>query len=133
MMRPFQEGTKQQGPQSASTTAQRYRKALPPSMQRVAISLAVKPLQIYPTRRRMTDWKSARSSLKGSTAKSSTARILTDTRNGFLADPIYGGNRDLAAWKMIGFPGTHYDYRDWMDHHNERVTLPVIGISNHPN
>jgi gluconate 2-dehydrogenase gamma chain len=28
MMGPFQEGTKQQGPQSAATTAQRYRKAL---------------------------------------------------------------------------------------------------------
>ena len=24
---------------------------------------------------------------------------------GMFADPIYGGNRDKAAWKMIGFPG----------------------------
>ena len=24
----------------------------------------------------------------------------------------------MAAWKMIGFPGTHYDYRDWIDRHN---------------
>ena len=30
--------------------------------------------------------------------------LLQDTRNGFFADPIYGGNRDMAAWKMIGFP-----------------------------
>ena len=50
--------------------------------------------------------------------------ILTDTQTGFLADPIYGGNRDLVSWKMIGFPGAHYDYRDWIDRHNERVTLP---------
>ena len=24
---------------------------------------------------------------------------------GAFADPIYGGNRDKAAWKMIGYPG----------------------------
>jgi hypothetical protein len=26
--------------------------------------------------------------------------------------------RDMVAWKMIGFPGARYDYRDWVDHHN---------------
>ena len=31
---------------------------------------------------------------------------------GFFADPLYLGNRDLAGWKLIGFPGTRYDYRD---------------------
>ena len=24
---------------------------------------------------------------------------------GFFSDPVYGGNRDKIAWKMIGFPG----------------------------
>ena len=28
------------------------------------------------------------------------------------ADPIYGGNRDMAGWKLVGFPGARYDYRD---------------------
>ena len=23
---------------------------------------------------------------------------------GFFADPIYGGNRNMAAWKMLGYP-----------------------------
>ena len=59
--------------------------------------------------------------------------ILKNTQNGFLADPIYGGNKDMASWKMIGFPGAHYDYRDWIDKHNQRVTLPSVGIANHPN
>lgn len=27
------------------------------------------------------------------------------TRQGFYADPIYGGNRDRMGWKVIGFPG----------------------------
>ena len=31
--------------------------------------------------------------------------LITHTRQGFYADPIYGGNRDRAGWKVIGFPG----------------------------
>ena len=27
------------------------------------------------------------------------------TMQGMFADPIYGGNRDKASWKMIGYPG----------------------------
>jgi gluconate 2-dehydrogenase gamma chain len=59
-------------------------------------------------------------------------QLLNDTQEGFLADPIYGGNRDMVAWKMIGFPGARYDYRDWVDRHNERFPLPPIGIAQHP-
>jgi Gluconate 2-dehydrogenase subunit 3 len=54
---------------------------------------------------------------------------LEDTRYGFFADPIYGGNRDMAAWKMIGFPGARYDYRDWVERHNERYPHPPISIA----
>ena len=71
--------------------------------------------------------------LDGADAKEFFKLILTDTQNGFLADPIYGGNKDMASWTMIGFPGAHYDYRDWIDKHNQRVTLPTIGIADHPN
>ncbi|MFL5296074.1 MAG: gluconate 2-dehydrogenase subunit 3 family protein [Phenylobacterium sp.] len=31
--------------------------------------------------------------------------IYQTVMEGMFADPIYGGNRDKAAWKMIGFPG----------------------------
>lgn len=31
--------------------------------------------------------------------------LLTNTIEGYFADPVYGGNRDMAAWRMIGFPG----------------------------
>lgn len=38
--------------------------------------------------------------------------FLQLTMEGFFADPIYGGNRDKVAWKMIGFPGLPASYRD---------------------
>jgi gluconate 2-dehydrogenase gamma chain len=31
---------------------------------------------------------------------------------GFFADPVYGGNRDMAAWKMVGYPGLPATYRE---------------------
>jgi gluconate 2-dehydrogenase gamma chain len=38
--------------------------------------------------------------------------FLQLTMEGFFADPMYGGNRDKIAWKMIGFPGLPASYRD---------------------
>jgi gluconate 2-dehydrogenase gamma chain len=136
MTGPFQEGTKQQGPQSASTTAQRYRKALTALDTACREKLGGKGFADLSDAQKddvIGGLEAGSFKLEGVDSKEFFVQILTDTKNGFLADPIYGGNKDLAAWKMIGFPGTHYDYRDWIDRHNERVTLPVVGISTHPN
>jgi gluconate 2-dehydrogenase gamma chain len=38
--------------------------------------------------------------------------LLTIAMEGFFADPMYGGNKDKAAWKMIGFPGLPASYRE---------------------
>ena len=54
--------------------------------------------------------------------------LLKDMQQGFFADPIYGGNRDMCAWKMIGFPGARYNYLDWIERHNERFPLPPVSI-----
>ncbi len=31
--------------------------------------------------------------------------LVTHTRQGFYADPIYGGNKGQVGWQVIGFPG----------------------------
>jgi gluconate 2-dehydrogenase gamma chain len=66
--------------------------------------------------------------LSGIEAKQFFTTLLKDIQDGFFADPIYGGNRDMCAWKMIGFPGARYDYRDWVSRHNERYPLPPVSI-----
>ncbi|MBZ9708553.1 gluconate 2-dehydrogenase subunit 3 family protein [Mesorhizobium sp. ESP7-2] len=38
--------------------------------------------------------------------------LLQLTIEGYFADPMYGGNKDAAAWKMIGFPGADAMYAD---------------------
>src|ERR1700756_4254496 len=55
--------------------------------------------------------------------------LLEDTRYGFFADPIYGGNRDNGGGKMIGFRGAPYDSRDGVEGHKERYPHPPISIA----
>jgi gluconate 2-dehydrogenase gamma chain len=41
--------------------------------------------------------------------------LLKNTVEGYFCDPMYGGNKDMAAWKMIGYPGVRGDYIDFAD------------------
>jgi gluconate 2-dehydrogenase gamma chain len=41
--------------------------------------------------------------------------LLQMTVEGFFSDPVYGGNRDMVAWRMIGFPGAYADYFEAVD------------------
>jgi gluconate 2-dehydrogenase gamma chain len=43
------------------------------------------------------------------------ATLLDLTMLGFFSDPLYGGNRDKAAWKMLGYPGLPATYADKID------------------
>lgn len=54
--------------------------------------------------------------------------MLQNAREGYLADPIYGGNRDMAGWKMIGFPGARYDYRPYVDRRGEDLQLIPVSL-----
>ena len=38
--------------------------------------------------------------------------LLDITMEGFFSDPIYGGNRNMASWKMVGYPGLPATYRE---------------------
>ena len=65
-------------------------------------------------------------------AKTFFKQLLLNTQEGFFADPLYGGNKDMAAWKMIGFPGARYNYRDFVKKHGERYPLPPVSILGRP-
>lgn len=56
--------------------------------------------------------------------------MLTNVKEGFLADPLYGGNKNMVGWKMIGFPGARYDYRDYVNIKGRRVELEPISLLN---
>lgn len=56
------------------------------------------------------------------------ALLLRNTREGYFADPMYGGNRDMAAWKMVGFPGARADFTDWIDQQGKPYPYGPVSI-----
>jgi gluconate 2-dehydrogenase gamma chain len=55
--------------------------------------------------------------------------LLNLTMQGFFADPIYGGNRDKVAWKMIGFPGVIAIYSEHIKtFQNKRYDVEPMSI-----
>jgi gluconate 2-dehydrogenase gamma chain len=51
--------------------------------------------------------------------------LLSMTMEGFFADPAYGGNRNAASWKMLGFPGLPATYADkFEEYRNKRYVAP---------
>ncbi|MCP3415708.1 gluconate 2-dehydrogenase subunit 3 family protein [Bradyrhizobium brasilense] len=40
--------------------------------------------------------------------------LLQNTKEGYFADPMYGGNYKMAAWVYIGFPGARASFREWV-------------------
>ena len=70
--------------------------------------------------------------LKDVDAKQFFTLVLWNVREGFFADPIYGGNKDMAGWKMIGFPGAQYDFRDYMDKPGQKLDIKPISFIRKP-
>ena len=55
--------------------------------------------------------------------------LLQHTVEGFFSDPIYGGNKNKIAWKMIGFPGAYADYYDLIDKHGLEFHREPLSIA----
>jgi len=47
---------------------------------------------------------------EGPSGKAFFTQLRNDTIEGMFGDPMYGGNRDLAGWKLIGYPGAQRFY-----------------------
>jgi gluconate 2-dehydrogenase gamma chain len=55
--------------------------------------------------------------------------LRTHTMEGMFADPIYGGNKDFAGWRLIGFPGAQPVFSPEDMASKEAFTrVPIIGL-----
>jgi len=56
--------------------------------------------------------------------------LLTLTFEGLFADPIYGGNRGKAGWKLVGYPGLPATYRrDIVTYQGKHYDKPARSIA----
>lgn len=135
MRPPFADGTKEQGPQSPVTPAQRYRASLAALDTHCRAAFAGKPFAQLSDAQKdelIGGLEKGHVALENANARAFFDLLWQNTKEGFFADPVYGGNRDMVGWRMIGFPGARYDYRDWVMRHNERYPLPPVGIGGRP-
>lgn len=54
--------------------------------------------------------------------------LWNNTVEGFLADPMYGGNYQFVGWKLLGFPGPRYNYVSEIEQYGTPYTMPTVGI-----
>ena len=58
------------------------------------------------------------------------AAMYQNVMEGMFADPIYGGNRNKAGWKMIGFPGViAVHYQNVEKYRDKKYSVDPISIS----
>ncbi|WP_417247587.1 gluconate 2-dehydrogenase subunit 3 family protein [Celeribacter sp.] len=55
--------------------------------------------------------------------------LLQNTKEGYFADPMYGGNYGMQAWTFIGFPGARAAYTEWVPHFDHAYPLSAVSIS----
>ncbi|WP_062762846.1 gluconate 2-dehydrogenase subunit 3 family protein [Falsirhodobacter sp. alg1] len=54
--------------------------------------------------------------------------LLSNTKEGYFADPMYGGNHGMQAWLYIGFPGARANYKEWVERYNVEYPLGPVSI-----
>ena len=122
---PFMPGLPTQGYQGELTPSGRYRLGLARLADHVRTQYAGKNFAALTPGQQdevLAGLESGKIELKLAPGFSSRAffeLMLQNTMEGFFADPLYGGNRGMVSWKMIGFPGARYDYREYVDRHNQ--------------
>ena len=115
---PFAAGTASQGYQMHAP-AVAYREAIAAVNAYARQSAGADFMQLQPEAqdRVLHALESGEAHLNGSVgAKAFFALLWQNTIEGYFADPLYGGNRGMGGWRMIGFPGAHYDYRPQLPH-----------------
>jgi len=58
------------------------------------------------------------------------ALLRTLTLQGCFSDPLYGGNKNMAGWKMKEFPGAQMSYTSYLDE-EEFVLIEPISLGGH--
>lgn len=130
---PFLPGLPTQGYQGDMPPAARYRLGLKALNDYLSASDKKSFVQLPPERQDQVlhGLESGAIALKlapGFAARDFFDLLLQNTMEGFFADPLYGGNRGMASWKMLGFPGARYDYRDHIDKYNQPYPFGPVSI-----
>ncbi|EGH71573.1 gluconate 2-dehydrogenase subunit 3 family protein [Pseudomonas syringae] len=127
---PAEKGSSTQGDQSLLNPADLYRTGLA-ELDAYCRDHFSKPFEALSAEQQddlLEQMEGANIQLATIPAKRLFQQLLTNVQEGFFADPIYGGNKDMAGWKMVGFPGARYDYRDYVNLKGQKLDIIPVSL-----
>ncbi|OZI73721.1 MULTISPECIES: gluconate 2-dehydrogenase subunit 3 family protein [Bordetella] len=128
---PFHEGTPEQGYQLSFTPAEMMRRGL------AALDEACRQRDGKPYAEldagRQDAWLRAMQEGEADFSPLPSAvffqALLQATIEGFFSDPLYGGNRDMVGWKLVGFPGAYASFSNDIERHGVQWAGQPVSIA----
>ena len=119
---PFAQGTPQQGYQLPLTPAELIRLGIADvnAYARKTKQKLFRDLAPADRAAIMTEVESGKAELANVPASTWFNLFLNLTMEGYFGDPMYGGNKDKAVWKMIGFPGVPGMYSEIIEQYRNK-------------
>jgi gluconate 2-dehydrogenase gamma chain len=130
MAGPWAEGTSSQGWQLSVSPAQLYRSSFL-ALDRWCVGVRGNRFaDLTPTDQDqvLTLMETGKIELDGVSSAIFFQMLWQNTVEGYLSDPLYGGNRDMASWRMINFPGANPVLTAAVDLNGELFEIDPIGI-----
>jgi gluconate 2-dehydrogenase gamma chain len=108
MQGPWKQGTSSQGYQLPLTPAQLYREGIKAANIACVQSYGKTFDKVTEAQRQefLLAWQAGKIKFEnGPPPRVFFGMLYQNVMEGMFADPIHGGNRDKAGWKLVGFPG----------------------------
>ena len=127
---PWKPGTPSQGYQLPFTPAELFRTALAAINKELGkagtpfANMSADKQDVY-----LRTLEAGGKNLDGVPSEVFFAALWQCTLEGFFSDPVYGGNRDMVSWRMIGFPGAYASYYDLVDKHGIKIDRPPMSLA----
>jgi gluconate 2-dehydrogenase gamma chain len=132
MQGPWKHGTEEQGYQLKLTPAQLYRatiQAIDDHCRRTFDKKTFAELAAADQDKVLQGLEKGDIELAEAPGREFFHMLWQNTQEGFLADPLYGGNRNFAGWKLVGFPGPRYNYVNEIEQYGKPYAQPTVGLT----
>jgi Gluconate 2-dehydrogenase subunit 3/TAT (twin-arginine translocation) pathway signal sequence len=128
---PFEEGTPEQGYQLKLTPAELMKTGIADVSAYVSRRYNSNFSDLKPNERAVVLSDIEKGKVGLATVPNATffSLLLQLTVEGYFSDPIHGGNKNKAAWKMIGFPGAGVIFTDLIGkYRNKQYDVEPVDI-----
>lgn len=128
---PWKRGTPEQGYQLPFTPAELFRNALRAVNEDLRNTNAGSFAELGPEEqdKYLETLESESRDLGGVPSDVFFESLLALTIEGFFSDPVYGGNKNMTGWKLVGFPGAYANYYELVDQYGIAFNRPPMSLA----